>query len=418
MKTNRWTAAVAVAMLLFTVWLGTGCKSTTNEPAPYRGLVALDFISAVAANQDSFYLYRVQAGADDAFDSVVCEVYSAQAMAIAAFTLYDDGGFDSLPGPDWTSRVSGDVTPHNGTFTRRVNVHGMISGLSGTYYFKFVAYLRGGADRSITESVSAQNVEDCVVTSTNLPPQFSSCFDPINITVRVSKSAPDVVDSVRLVYGLTNLFLSGEYLTASSGDTVWTMQMKPTFFECPPMAETVFPLTYYVKTRFGMTCSFVANSATYYINAAPGLTQCTLPDTLYRPLSPLDTTRIIVTMLLQDCEYLASRDFDSYTVHYDVSRDDMAHWSPPNPAFVLFDNSVAPDGRPFDGTWAGGLSITYSDVNLNNVYYFRYYAADCGHPPTDSPYLLDSVRVIQPTAPAKTAAQPWVGNSNGFVVLP
>jgi hypothetical protein len=417
MKNYRWAAGI-VAMLLFIVWIGAGCKKTpSNETSVVPEVVGLDLPVNVAANQDSFYLFRAQAAEGLAFDSAVCSVYSSNRALIATFALFDDGGFVSLWGPAYASTYSGDVVPHNGTFTRRVNVRLMLGSTAGNYSLSFIPYSGSNAGNSTTYDLFAQNVEACVISSTPLPDAFGECFGPIGVTVRVSKSEPDFVDTVRAVFGPVDNPLASQDLTASSGDTTWTMQFAPTFFRCAPTDPAGFPITYIVKTRFGMTCRYEASAATHYVNSRPTLDNCTLPDTLYRPASATDTTRFVVKVLLQDCEYLATRDFDSYSVHYDVSRDDTLHWSAPNPAFVLFDNSVAPDGHPFDGVWAGGLSLTKSETLLNNTYYFRYYATDCAQPAATSLYLLDSVRVIQPSALAKSSPR-WTGSTSGFAVLP
>jgi hypothetical protein len=132
-----------------------------------------------------------------------------------------------------------------------------------------------------------------------------------------------------------------------------------------------------------------------YTNMVTQLSNPVMPDTILRPVAVGDTDTVVVTVDFSDCELSGARLY--YGVFFDVSKDDMNHWSLPNPsAFFLRDDGLAGDAVAGNDVYSVGLTFNRSENNLNNEYYFRFYAIDCAPPNIQSDYLLDSVRVIQP----------------------
>jgi hypothetical protein len=371
-----------------------GCK---EEPIVdgFARVSILDAPVAVLANLDTFYVYRVKADEGYFPDSVVCMI--REGNDLWRFALLDDGGTDSLWGPDFASARSGDIAPHNGTYTRGVNFHTLTGGTAADYVFSFMSYTRGGPDGIVGPEIAvrARVPEECLLTAWPQDYRFDECFAPINMQIRVSRDTSDHVDSVWMKVQQeegSSPFANTLLFEPVVGDTVWQRQFDPTAFECAESCPPAFyTLHYFAKTHFGLTAEQSVPVASFF-NQPPTLANPIMPDTAYRPSYPGEVDTISVTVDLHDCELAGEIYY--YGIHFDRSRDDTLHWSS-DPTFFLRDDGLAGDVTAGDGRYTVDLTITPSDTLLNNLYYFRFYAVDCAPPYLQSPYLLDSLRVIQ-----------------------
>lgn len=375
-----------------------GCDDKDNgekEPDDIVGMSALTWPRALLADRDSFYVYTIRVTGMVA-DSVYCEIIAPDSLTpFTGFALLDDGNSISVNQPSYASPTSGDIAANNGTFTRSVNGHLLANGVTGTYRFSFLAMKNGTEVTRIGTSVRIANVQACEIVQQPTVTDFTECFSPITMEIRIARDSADHVDSVRvelLQTGASNPFRSGLDFQPFAADTVWRAVFDPTMFSCAastPLAN--YQLIYSAKTRFGMFAEQTVNVASF-VNHPPVLHNSLLPDTVYRPLSPTQTDTIPVTVDLNDCELTGETHF--YGIRFDRARDDTSHWSY-DPLYYLRDDGLAGDAAAGDGRFTIALTITRNDTLPNNMYYFRFYAVECAPPHEISAFLLDSMRVIQ-----------------------
>ena len=382
----------AGVLMLLSSW---SCKEKTIVEPIFHMVSILEAPTAVLANLDTFYVYRVKAFEGYFPDSIVCTLsYGVHGWS---FALFDDGGADSLWGPNFASARSGDVAPHNGTYTRGVNFHTLTGGTAEDHLFCFMPFVNGvpDADEGPCLMVQARVPGACSLLSWPQESNFIECFAPVNMEVRVSRDSSDRVDSVWMEVRQGNgsrPFWKVLLFEAAESDTVWQRTFDPTAFSCaessPPASYT---LHYFAKTRFGLLAEQMVTVGSF-TNHLPTLSNPVMPDTAYRPTEAGVVDTITVTVDFSDCELAGEIHY--YGLHFDRSRDDTLNWST-DPSFFLRDDGLARDAVAGDGRYTVGLTITRSDTLLNNLYYFRFYAIECAPPNLQSAYLLDSMRVIQ-----------------------
>lgn len=380
-----------------------GCEETTDNHLQVARVSILEAPVAVLANLDSFYVYRIKADEGYAPDSIVCTL--ADESEVRTFALFDDGGTDSLWGPDFASVRSGDIAAHNGTFTRAINFHALTGGTAADFLFEFMPYVNGAPDAQVgpTITVLARIPEPCSLLAWPQNNEFAECFAPINMEVRVSRDSSDRVDSVWMVVwgGSRPEFQNLLPFVAAAGDTVWRRTFDPTAFSCAESSPPALYLLYYfAKTRFGLSAGQTVEVESF-TNHLPTLANSVMPDTTYRPAEAGVVDTITVTVDFSDCELAGEIYY--YGLLFDRSRDDTLNWGT-DPAFYLRDDGLARDAIAGDGRFSVGLTITRSDTLLNNLYYFRFYAIECAPPNLQSAYLLDSMRVIQTPGGAPASA--------------
>lgn len=393
-----------IGLLLLLLAALVGCKDEDNGGPVYVTVEVLDAPTALPANVNAWHTFRLRiADMQHQPDSMICRVRKPDGAELPHFRLHDDGGQRRITAPVYADSVSGDIAAGNGTFTARINGQLLAAGVTGTYRFEFVP--AGGGDVVWTGinafDVSVESVEPCIIS--NWPDQlvFPQCFTPFDLEVRVARSAMDQVEAVwvELVQGQSGQVLGTSELTPAAGDTVWRMLLTPRAFRCfqQHFAPLAGRFNYFARTRFGDTCS--THSLNFeYNNMVPGLSNSTLPDTIFRPVIPGDTDTVTVTVELDDCELTGATDY--YGMRFDVRRADLPDWPPPGNDFYLRDDGVQPDAVAGDGRYTVGLTFSHDTLRVNNLYYFRFYAlegfAPCPVSFGQSPYLMDSVRVIQP----------------------
>lgn len=389
------------AFVLAGLW---GCEETTDNHLQVARVSVLEAPIAVLANLDSFYVYRIKAEEGYAPDSIVCSL--ADESEVRTFGLFDDGGMDSLWGPDFASVRSGDVAARNGTFTRAINFHTLTGGTAADFLFSFMPYVNGAPDAQVgpTITVLARIPEPCSLLAWPQQDNFAECFAPFDMEVRVARDAFDIVDSVWMEVRQESAgspFLNTLPFTAAAGDTVWRRVFDPTAFSCaesrPPASYT---LHYFARTRFGLSAEQTVDVESF-TNHLAALSNPLMPDTTYRPAEAGAVDTITVTVDFNDCELAGELHY--YGVHFDRARDDTLNWST-HPDFFLRDDGLARDAVAGDGHYSVGLTITRSDTLLDNLYYFRFYAVECAPPNLQSAYLLDSMRVIQTPGVAAASA--------------
>jgi hypothetical protein len=392
--------------LIFVALSLCGCKDkggTDDGGGIHIDLTLLDFPGYLAANVDSFYTIRVQVSdLSVQVDSVVGMIFnSSHQQMLTRFRLYDDGSTDSLrDAPSYASSPSGDIAANNGTCTRRIHsVHLAHSIGTGSFVLQVQANgpggISGGPLGGTEATFQLDSVEPCLITSIPVVPfLLPTCFDPFTLELRTWRAPQDRVDSVTLV--LSACWepwppLGRARFEASQGDSVWQLGFSPTLMRCASERADCYWLNLTAYTRYGFSCSPDTGLLFLYTPDPTVLTDCTLPDTIWRPVQASDTDTVIVTVNLTDCELTGVTDF--FGLHFDVSRDDTLNWSTGDNYF-LRDDGQAPDSTAGNGVYTVGLTFNRSDTYLNNVYYFRFYADICGL--DRSGYLLDSVRVVQP----------------------
>jgi hypothetical protein len=397
----------AVGLIMAVVLVGVvlwGCEEGIIEHWTFARVSVLEAPVAVRSDLDSFYVYRIKADEGYFPDSIVCSVLHGDSSL--AFALLDDGGADSLWGPDFASVRSGDVVPHNGTYTRAINFRTLTGGTAADFIFCFAPYVHGMPDAGSGPCVTvlARIPQACSLLSWPQDSNFAECFAPVNMEVRVARDSSDRVDSVWVEVrqeSSGNPFLNTLLFEATAGDTVWQRTFDPTAFSCaessPPASYT---LHYFAKTRFGLSADR-AVAVHSFSNHLPTLSNSIMPDTTYRPAEAGVVDTITETVDFSDCALAGEIHY--YGLLFDRSRDDTLNWST-HPDFFLRDDGLARDAVAGDSRYTVGLTITRSDTLLNNLYYFRFYAVDCAPPHLRSAYLLDSMRVIQSLGGAVSAA--------------
>ena len=308
------------------------------------------------------------------------------------------------------------MTANNGVFTRAINSHLLTGGATVAYTFRFTA-LRGGAALATEElSVTAQSAEPCLITSVPTQTEFDTCFASQILNVRVAHSPGDEIDSVWVNLLSGSNVLTHKRFSAAQADTVWRYTLTPAFFRCANGAG--LSLVYGARTRFGFACEQTVNAVSY-TNALPVLSELEMPDTAYRPMSSDTVNLVFVSIHLADCELAGDTSFTG--LRFDVSRDDTLHWTP-DASFTLRDNGLEPDVTPGDGVYSNYFQVPHSSTNLNNEYYFRFYAVDglvgtCTAPLDTSAFAYDSVRVIQPAGALHFAAPSMPPQPGRYPVL-
>jgi len=408
---------MALSAVCFLLILG-GCKqSTDHNNAPLSvNAVLLEGQAYLPANVSEWYTYRIQVSDSRYYpDSILCTVQAPIGGTRLPFTLYDDGGVHTLAGPGYGSTTSTDIAAHDGQYTRQINSQLLAGGVTGNYefHFEFFGNTAYTIDNDGVLAVSIQNAGPCAIASYPHDSAFAECFAPDTLTMHVTPTEGDEPDTVTVSLLQGTEVLSAANFAPAPGD-LWQLTLDPTFFRCTGTAQNAYTLRYAVKTRFGMACSTDVVGVSF-TNGLPSVSDAALPDTIFRPTSVNDTVRIIMTVRLHDCEYVSTRDYDDYVVKYNVQKQGNPQ-PDESPAFVMFDDANSPDGHPYDGTFAGGLSITHSDSLLDRLYYFRFYAIDCALPHDTSALLLDSVRLIQPSSGAPAPLSGGKGTVSGAVL--
>jgi hypothetical protein len=401
--------AAALLALVF-----VACQEDNPPPPPAPTMTIMEAPAFLAANVDSCYTFRVQLANVDA-DSVTVDVYQPDGSLHSTFALYDDGSLLPAAPPDYACSHSGDIWANDGQFTRRINARLLAdtaNTVTGAYDFRFIA--PQVAEQRLT--VHIENVEPCLITSFTQMGNLPECFSPVNLEVRVSRTEGDLVDSVTAqfhVQGHTARDLV--VFDAVAGDSVWQSTLTPSAFRCL-FSDSSYTAEYQVWTRFGMHCEQTTQPFSF-TNSLPSLSNSTLPDTTYRP--PADSSLIVVTVDLEDCELQGSTDFFGYLdfpgVKFDVYRDPNP-WGH-NPDFFLRDDGTVPDVNGGDGTYSSWLVIPHSDSLFDNMYYFRFYAVECAEPYDTSEFLLDSIRIIQPSGLVTNRKSERIPAGSHFAVL-
>ena len=375
----------------------TGCDNDDGEKEPDHviGIGALTWPRALLADRDSFYAYMIRVTGMVA-DSVYCEIIAPDSLTpLTGFALLDDGNSADIPQPAYASLTSGDIAANNGTFTRSINGRLLANGVTGTYHFHFRAMQSGREIGRVSTPVRIANIQPCEIAQWPATTDFTECFSPITMEIRVARDSADHVDSVRvelLQTGVSNPFRSGLDFQPFVADTVWRAVFGPTMFSCAASTPSAnYQLIYSAKTRFGMYAEQTVNVASF-VNHLPVLHNSLLPDTVYRPSSPTQTDTIPITVDFNDCELAGESHYNG--VRFDRARDDNVHWLS-HPDYFLRDDGLAGDAVAGDGRFTIALTITRNDTLPNNMYYFRFYAVDCAPPNNVSAYVLDSMRVIQ-----------------------
>lgn len=412
-------------ILLLLLSVLAGCNGDEPDNTVYVAVEVLDAPAAVPANRDAWHTYRLRiADMQHQPDSILCRVRQPDGTELPPFRLYDDGGQTRIGTPVYADSVSGDIAAGNGTFTARINGQRLAAGVTGTYRFEFVPH--GGGDIVWTGlsvlNVAVADVEQCIIQ--NWPDRFvfPQCFEPSVLELIISRSPADRIEAVWLdiIYSNMDFIPYGtEDFTPAAGDTVWRLILDPTAFRCLPRQLGPNPLEfrfkYIARTLFGDTCTAYSLRFTYF-GMIPELTNSTLPDTIFRPVTPGDTDTITVTVDMEDCELAGATDY--YGLRFEVRREDRQTWITGDD-FYLRDDGVPPDAVAGDGHYTVGLTFTHDATAPNFLYYFQFYARD-GFPPCllesgQSPYLLDSVRVIQPGV--LTGGNPANSAEPGFGVV-
>jgi hypothetical protein len=376
-----------------------GCNGDDPPPSEPKRMRIEEAPENMLANVDSLYKFEVVIEGDGAeADSIACAVSPANRRVTLSFALFDDGSMPILWGPEFASDRSGDIIPHDRKFTR------YISGLelsdngsdTGIYRFEFQPVGNFTIDAPVSLSIPVESVQNCVIRSVTQIHTIAECNPDFDIFVSVRPDESDEVDSVRYQIFADGELLAAAELQSQSLDTLWSYRVTPSFVRCLP-SRADYSYTYWVKTRFGLTCTESATGLAVF-NSLPVLSNSTLPDTIYRPVAAGDTDTVLVTVDLADCNLLGATDF--YGLQFESYRDNQP-WGRRGD-FYLRDDGQALDAVAGDGHYSVGLSFSQNDTLPDRLYYFRFYAIegflnDCA-PFDTSAYLLDSVRVIQPGA--------------------
>ncbi|MFZ5432733.1 MAG: hypothetical protein ACOZB3_03065 [Calditrichota bacterium] len=401
MKGIHFLLIIVLAIIVSGVFIG--CDDEESKPV-VSTMEIVEAPTAIPANTSQFFTYIVQVNGAVP-DCVICEVTPNNGTLASSFVLYDDGGQHLLPAHPYADTLSGDIQARNGKYTRRINSKALADSSNVSFTFHFVAV--GGENLPPAQdiAVNAMIVEPCVMTEYPMDTvwTFEQCFDPIVLEVHASASENDevtqVIGEVWYDYMLMRGVVTEFEFTHESGDR-WTYTLTPRLFRNIDNWESVFGndnfwFEWTAFTRFGMTCGGHQGKIEY-VNHLPVLSNSTLPDTAYRPTTPGDSNLIVVTVDMDDCELEGATDF--YGLEFETRREDLPTWSRAS-NFFLRNDGIEPDAVAGDDTYSSWLVITHSTTNLNNLYYFRFYAIDGNIAFNDtSEFLLDSIRIIQPGA--------------------
>jgi hypothetical protein len=400
MPVRSWALYPLILLLLV-----SACKKdSTNPTVTVPTVITLqDPPTTMLADRDSTYTFYVRVTEGNPADSIQCDVTGPQGTALPSFMLYDDGNYGAHATPTYANAHSGDVVPLDGIFTRGINGRTLASGVTGQYTFVFHP-LPEGNSQAKTLHVSIENVDPCLITSYPQTSDFAMCFDPMPLEVHVRRDSLDEVQHVLVSISNGAEVLDTEAFSPTETDTVWRLNFTPSAFRYVGTAVKTYSLLYQAQTRFGWICGQSVDSVSY-TNQSPTLSDCMMPDTVYRPFSPADTDTVIFTIKLNDCEILGDT---GNAVFFNISKNNPNDWIPS--VFVAVDNGRQPDSIGGNGIYTAGLKLAHSDTLLNNMWYFRFYAVDPAPPHEQSDYLLDSMRIIQDT----TAALYKSGASSGW----
>ncbi len=386
--------AFVVCSLLCIAMAFWSCNDTGgDDPLPAR-MELLNIPTEIPSNLDTSFICEIRiSGENIDVDSIVCTVTAPGGSQHSQFSLFDDGGNDSLWGPEYAGHVSGDIAPNNGKFTRFINGQLLAAGTAGNYVFRFTPIGNIGGLQPQSVNVTIADVNACVITSITHVHALPACFSEFTLDVQVRPDRPDVVDSVRLLLLLGEDELGRINFSPHAGDSVWRATMDPTFMQCVGSRDD-YIFYYEAITRFGLMCSDSFHGVDIQ-NYLPVLSNTSVPDTVFRPTEAgrVDTFDTFITF--NDCE-LQGEEF-YYGIHYSVRREDRVNWSDSS-VFIMRDDGLAHDAVAGDGRFTAALTVDRQDGLPNFLYYFRYYAIECAPPYDSSESVYDSVRIIQPGA--------------------
>jgi hypothetical protein len=278
-----------------------------------------------------------------------------------------------------------------------VNSHLLTNETAGVFVFSFS--FPDVPDRIYVDSVSilAANIEQCIIEDATLLNGMVECFDSIDVSVSLTKTEPDTIDSVWVMLGDDDRVL----LTPSEVDTLWTASIQPSTFPC--LATGEYSLSYSATTRFGMSCTLEMGTVAFTNDVQRISNLVGLPDTIHRPM-PGDTDILVVAIDLEDCNLLGVLGYNG--VRFDAKREPY-DWPPAHdPDFRLYDDGTLGDTTAGDGTYTVGLVFAHSDSLFDNLYIFRYYSVECAPPYEQTNYIYDTVRVIQDNGAIQFSVSP------------
>ncbi|MDD5088768.1 MAG: hypothetical protein PHI18_08220, partial [bacterium] len=190
---SRVLLMLVAALLMFV--LGCDDENVQVEDFPWGRLEVLERPTAIAANVDQWYVFRVRVAESGAPPSIACFVYrpGVDPNDFEIFRLYDDGGQTFITEPPYADTTSGDVVAANGTYTARINGQTFAQGITGIYAFDWELTF-GGASFEIP----VENAEPCLISEYTEVAHFAECFAPTTLEVTISTSDMDRTDTVEV----------------------------------------------------------------------------------------------------------------------------------------------------------------------------------------------------------------------------
>jgi hypothetical protein len=319
-------------------------------------------------------------------DSLLCWISDPEDELYLSFYLHDDGSAYDHPSEGGLFGVrSGDIVPGDGRFSRQITGQNFDDAY-GTYAFDFMAPDGSG----LQHSMEIGPVE--VPFFTEIEPVVDSLpsgFEPIEYEAQIHKpTAIDRIDSVCLEITYSTRpqpILRRISFDPTADDTLWTLTL--TSGHLWGIQTGLYDFHFVLWDRFGLSAD-TSHDYVGFWNGAPSVFNSTLPDTIWRPRQgePNDTTA--VTVQADDPESL----LDIAEVRFETRKVWQTEWQS-HPDFYLLDLGGEWDEVAGDGIYAVPLVTSPSDSLHNNLFYFRFYAADRTTQRSD--YLIDSVWVVE-----------------------